>query len=806
MRCVVKRIGGDQASGRGGAGRGLRRGTVLWVGLAGVLAACLGGQASTAPPTGSLRLDSQDRSRGDNYPDTGGAPADETMSPPAFEARQAQVRADYAKLPLAFEPNQGQTDPQVKFLSRGPGYTLFLTPSEAVLSLRGTADKPKAPGGLGRTQAPSPPLPAAVLRLKLLGANAQTQVRGVDPLPGTVNYLRGKDPARWRTNLPTYAKVNYDEVYEGIDLVYYGNPQRLEYDFVVAPEADPGRIRLIFEGTSRAPRLDEQGDLVLPTALGEARLHKPVVYQEIKGERQAVAGRYVLHAHAPDPLPTAEGPGAGIQVGFEVAAYDRSQPLIIDPVLGYSTYLGGRNGGDSGSDIAVDREGQAYVTGIANSTDFPTTQEALQPTPGGGSEDAFVAKLNARGTALVYSTYLGGSDDDIGAGIAVDREGRAYVTGFTYSTDFPTTQEALQPIPSGGQDAFVAKLNTEGAALVYSTYLGGSDLDGSLGITVDREGRAYVTGFTYSTDFPTTREALQPIPSGGQDAFVAKLNARGAALVYSTYLGGSGDEEGFGIAVDREGRAYVTGGTYSNDFPTEDALQPTPNGGQDAFVAKLNAQGTALVYSTYLGGSGDEEGVGIAVDRAGQAYVTGGPTNSTDFPTTREALQPTFGGVYDAFVAKLNARGTALVYSTYLGGSEFENGSGIAVDRAGQAYVTGYTLSTDFPTKNALQSTFGGVEDAFVTKLNARGAALVYSTYLGGSSLEFGGGIAVDRAGQAYVTGQTQSTDFPTKNALQPTFGGVEDAFVTKIRDCPSQKASQGRGDVSGLMEEEDCR
>jgi hypothetical protein len=396
-----------------------------------------------------------------------------------------------------------------------------------------------------------------------------------------------------------------------------------------------------------------------------------------------------------------------------------------------------------------------------------------------------VFKLNAAGNALVYSTYLGGSADDGGNGIAVDGAGNAYVTGTTVSTDFPTANP-LQATCAGISDAFVTKLNAAGNALVYSTYLGGSRYDVGNGIAVDGAGNAYVTGFTDSTNFPTAN-ALQATFGGGvngEDAFVAKLNATGHALVYSTYLGGS-DDEGNGIAVDGSGNAYITGRTLLSTFPTANSLQATFGGGfADAFVSKLNAAGNALVYSTFLGGSGDEAGKGIAVDGAGNAYVTGF-TSSTDFPTTNPLQATSGGGVYgeDAFVAKLNATGNALVYSTYLGGSGDDFGDGIAVDGAGNAYVTGSTDSTDFPTANPLQATCAGVSDAFVTKLNAAGNALVYSTYLGGSDGDGGDGIAVDGAGNAYVTGFTSSTDFPTANPLQATYAGVSDVFVTKVPD-----------------------
>jgi Bacterial Ig-like domain (group 3)/Beta-propeller repeat len=715
-------------------------------------------------------------------------------TPQADPKAQARVLDQYGKLPLSFEANHGQADSRVKFLSRTGGYTLFLTGDEAVLAFSGSAAKRPAPKGAsgfgGATVSlkryrdtnpnldtnPNPATPQSmtggVLRMKLRNANPAARVSGVDELAGTSNYFIGNDPAKWRTNVPTFAKVKYEGIYSGIDLVYYGNQRQLEYDFIVAPGADPRRIAFDVRGAKRIRR-DEHGDLVLgmETSEDEIRWHAPVVYQEKDGVRQLVAARYAITD--------------GNRVRFELARYDRSRSLYIDPLI-YSTYLGG-SGYDNGSSIAVDAAGNAYVTGFTESTDFPVTPGAFQTScDNGGSRcefyaDVFVSKINAAGSALVYSTYLGGTGYDSGAGIAVDSGGNAYIAGSTQSTDFPITPAAFQTSSSCdpnlcGGNAFVTKIDPTGSALVYSTYLGGSKGAGGTGIAVDSAGNAYVVGSTSSSDFPT-KNPLQPNYAGGGDAFVSKFDPTGSALVYSTYLGGSSGETGYGIAVDSAGSAYVTGVTTSTDFPTEDALQPNYGGGGtyygDAFVTKINAAGSALVYSTYLGGSGGELASGIAVDSSGNAYVTG-VTASTDFPT-KNALQPANAGKTDVFVTKFNSTGSAFIYSSYLGDKEGASGSGIAADSAGNAYVIG-TAGRNFPITTGALQTIGPA--AFVTKFNSTGSGLVYSTYFGGNPTY---GITVDSVGNAYLAGTTSGAGFPLMNPLQPTFGGAEDAFVTKM-------------------------
>lgn len=693
-------------------------------------------------------------------------PVSQTVGRPAAAARSGaapRIAETYGRLPLSFEANRGQTAAQVKFLARGSGYNLFLTSTETVLALQQPERHQRADT---KEAAPF----GGVIRMRLLGGRPDAPVAGRDELPGRVSYFRGNDPAEWRTGIPTYAKVAYEDVYPGTDLVYYGNNQQLEYDFVVSPGADPHAIRLGFDGADRLD-IDAHGDLVLHTASGTLRQRKPVIYQAVNGVRREVTGGYLI----------AEG-----VVTFHLGDYDRTLPLVIDPILVYSTFVGGANT-DQDLGIAVDAVGDAYVTGQTLSADFPTTPAGAFDTTLGGTTDAFVMKLHATGSALVYSTYLGGSGGEAGRSIAVDAAGNAYVTGETSSTNFPTTAGAFDTSANGLGDAFVTKLNAAGTALVYSTYLGGGGPDFGFGIAVDGVGAAYVTGQTsktfFQTAFPTTAGAFDTTFNGGVDAFATKLNAAGTALAYSTFLGDLGLDAGLGIAVDSVGTAYVTGLTTSAKFPTTvDAFDTTFNGAIDAFVTALNGAGSALVYSTYLGGSGSETGRRIAVDAAGNAYVTG-QTASMNFPTTSGAFDTTPNGLNDAFVTNLNAAGTALVYSTYLGGSGNDLAFGIALDTAGNAYVTGQTFSGDFPTApGAFDTTLNGSSDAFATRLNAVGSALDDSTFLGGSGDDRAHAIALDAAGSRYLTGLTASGDFPTTpEAFSTTSNGGVDAFITKF-------------------------
>jgi uncharacterized repeat protein (TIGR01451 family) len=738
-------------------------------------------------------------------------------------------------LPLQFEANQGQVDRRVRFLGRGDGYTVFLTPSEAVLARRD-------PSGAA----------AHVVRMRLVGGAADPKITGLVEGPGKVNDFRGKEPSRWRNNVATYGQVRYEDVYPGVDVVFYGRQGELEYDFVVSAGADPGLIRLAFQGSS-PPRRDaqpitpvmaaaqpiipmvaaEQGDLLLDLGGEKLRLSRPVLYQEGSGSRRSVAGDFVI--------------GSTGEVGFRIGAYDASRPLVIDPVLSYSTYLGG-SARDSATGVAVDEAGNVYLTGSTYSLDFPTPGGAY-PTPQGSlaqsgtsldGPDVFVTKFrrghwpDSSELVPVYSTYLGGETTDLAAGIAVDADGNAYVTGQTFSQSFPTYPEIhptppigfecepacpFQVVNRGYSDAFVTKLDPSGA-LVYSTYLGGWFYDGARAIAVDSAGNAHVVGYTFSDDL-RLENSNQPYRGDG-DAFVAKLNANGSRLLFSTYLGGGGPDEATAVAV----RSYlvptlppccravtatlVAGTTSSADFPvTADAAQNGNRG--HAFVVRFAPAG-GIVYATRVGGGGEsrETATGVAIDTAANAYVTGF-TDSPVFPT-RNPVQAGLAWGPDAFVTRLNATGNALVYSTYLGGLGPDEATGIAVDASGNAFVTGSTSSTNFPAVRPLRG-FAGLTDAFATALAPDGT-LTYSGPVGGSRVDRGNAIAIGAGNDVFIAGETGSSNFPQPRpglggsaawdpdcgtAASPCSGSFPppDAFLVKIRDLRSG-SSDLRVSVSG--------
>jgi len=589
---------------------------------------------------------------------------------PETAAAPAMVESLH-NLPLAFEWNGGQAPAATDFLARGAGYGVSLSHGNASITLR-----------RAKTVAP------VAIELRLAGARNNPKAAGRQELPGKVNYFIGSLPSRWRTDIPTYGRVEYAGVYPGVDLAYYGRQGRLEYDFIVAPRADPSTIRMVLDG-ARALRIDAGGNLVLETGGTPVSFRKPVTYQEIAGARRSVKSDYRL--------------AGSNQVTFALASYDPRYPLIIDPSLVYSTYLGG-SGFDYGTAIAVSSAGNAYVTGYTSSLDFPT-KDAEQSYFTSYSA-IFVAELSANGASLVYSTYLGGSNYDYPYSIAVDSTGAAYVTGLTESPDFPV-RNALYGSLNGSEDAFVTKFSPGGSALVYSTYLGGSGSDYALSIAVDSGNNAYIAGSSESSDFPTTSGAYQTA-AGGSCSFVAKLNAAGTALTWSTYFGQSCSAQTTAIAIDSQQAVYVTGAAFPGLPVTAGAPQQAFGGGEhDAFIAKFDSGGDSLVYCTYLGGSQIDTGTSIAVNSSGDAYATG-LTQSSDFPTTLFALQTALGGGYDAFVAELNSTGTAWTYVTYLGGQRDDYGYGIVLDSSGDAFVAGYTLSNNLDVTEAVQPGLAG--------------------------------------------------------------------------------------------------
>jgi hypothetical protein len=730
--------------------------------------------------------------------DVGGISLGSSVKQPATPADLASA---YAELPLSFEPNQGQSGSNASFLSRGADYDVYLTPGEAVLALPRSAGDVVDPAAQPGSAVPQPVEAASLLHMSLVGADPEPTIAGQAPLPGRVNYLVGDDPGQWKTDIPTFGKVAYQGVYPGVDMVYYGNRQHLQYDFVVAPGADPGQIALRFAGADDVS-IDGNGDLVLTTPAGIVRQERPVVYQDIDGGRQTVEGSFVL--------------GEGGDVAFDLGAYDTNHPLVIDPVVVYSTYLGGGSI-DEGRGIAADAGGNAYVTGSTLSPSFPVgplggppgTEPFQQTLPGGGS-DAFVTKFGPSGE-LIYSTFLGGSSgSDIGQGIDVDSAGNAYVAGFADSFDFPTNVDTAFQVECN-EDLFLARLNANGSDLTYSTCYGGNGNDGisTANVAVDSAGNAVVAATTLSDNLFIRngfQTALAFDPGLGilNDTVVARFNTNGSgdsSLLYSSYLGGTRTEIPLGVEVNEAGRAYIGGSTESSDLPTTAnafSTSPTPDGDVFAAIVDTTAAGAAsLAYSTYVGGNSVDISGGLAVDPSGDIYL-GLFTGSTDLPTPG-GFQPSIGadGV-DSYLLRFDpdvAGTAAAVYGTYIGGNDVDQVLDVAVDPLGNAFLSGQTRSTDFPTRDPVQATSGGLDDVFVASFatsTTGDASLLYSTYLGGSGIDIGRRIDVDPASNAYVTGETQSPNFPTTpGASQPNLPSEgnppRSVFVTKIalEDAP---------------------
>ena len=686
------------------------------------------------------------------------------LSVSSLFAAHPKVTADaLGKLPVTFEANRGQFDAPVRFLSRTSRYTMFLTPNETVLQLRDA--------GAERD----------VVRWHLGGASSDPQMRGEQPLETRTNYFRGNDRRNWRTDVENFGQVRYERVYPGVDLVFRGNQGQVEYDFTLAPNANPKQIRFAFDGV-QSMNVDKTGALILHTPHGQLVQSRPLAYQDIDGHRRIVDARYRV---------------SGKSVGFALGSYDRSKPLVIDPVLVWSTYLGGSIE-DYAFALATDSSGNVYITGTAGSTDFPT----VNPIYGtkGYDWDVFVAKINAAGTAVVYSTYLSANGwNEYGQGIAVDASGNAYVTGATNATDFPgVTAGSIQPTFGGtgsNRDAFALKINAAGNAIVWATYLGGAGDDLADGITVDSSGNTYIAGETQGSVPWIGAGAIQSTYAGGYyDGFVIKIDSSGGK-VWSTYLGGSDDDYTEAIRIDGSGNAWIGGSTASTSWPgvSGSSLQSSNAGSVDATITEINAAGTAITYATFLGSGGYDYLAGMVLDSSGNIYATG-YTDSTSFPgVTGSSIQPSNAGSYDIWVAKLNSTATSVTWATFLGGSSWDEGMKLDVDSSGNVYLNGSTASTDFPTSNAIQPAFGGGDDdALAVKINAAGTAVVWSTYLGGSDADQSYGGALDSAGNYSVSGLTASSAFPgtSGSAIQPAYGGGYDGWVAKIGNSASPSLS----------------
>lgn len=655
-------------------------------------------------------------------------------------------------MPITFEQNQGQAHSGVRFVSRGASGVLYLSPDEITLMAPGKADR---------------------FRLKLHGAMPAVSLQGTGESSGTVNYFRGQEASNWLTNIPSYTQVTYKSVYPKIDLVVYGNNRQFESDFVVGSDADPSAISFAIDGKVE---VGQDGSLLAKSGAGAFQLHRPFVYQiASSGERLPVDCRYTI--------------GKGNNIGFALGQYDHSKSLVIDPVLSYSTYLGG-TASDQIFGITGDVQGNIYVTGETFSTNFPTVKPEQATNAGGG--DCFVAKFDPTGQHLLYSTYIGGTLEDRCVTIAVNLVGEAFVGGSTVSTNFPTYKpfQKKQVTTTNGyggtvtSNGFIVHLDCTGSKLIFSTYFGGGG-EGLAGIALDPLSNVYVTGITSSTKFPVTKGAFQTAcastcgtgTSRVINSFISKFSPDGQHLIYSTYLGGSNADSATGIAVDFTGSAYVSGEAHSLDFPTKNAYQAHLKGPlANAFATKLSPDGSSLIYSTYIGGTTFDSARSIAVDLFGNAYLAG-VTQSADFPTVN-AFQPQYNGLFpgyssNMFVLKLNCAGSALVYSTYLGGKNNDVAFGVSVDLSGNASVVGETGSPNFPVKAAIQPTFGGGNlDVAVANFDTKGN-LNFSTFLGGTSDEYGFAAYSDLCGSVWGAGATYSNNFPLASPYQGTFAGV---------------------------------
>jgi len=649
---------------------------------------------------------------------------------------------------LRFEPNLGQTAAQVSFLARARGQVVFVQKAGVVLKLGGTA-------GVQAVKTP----PVESLNVRFLGATGASLMAHGEPVPGATNYFLGR--TRRLSHVPAYRSIRLKDVYKGIDVVVYGREGRLEYDFVLEPGSDPSRIRLGFDGAASL-ELNGAGDLVIGTPSGRHIVqHSPVLYQIHNGIRTPVEGRFFQDR-------------AG-NVRISVPHYDRGTRLVIDPVLSWATYFGGSDR-DLAMAVAVDGSGNSFFCGKTLSTDFPV-KDPYQDQPG-GLYTVFVTRMNSSGD-LVWSTYLGGENNDAAEAIALDGSGNVYVAGWTFSSDFPVAN-AAQGTLAGSSDAFIAKLSGAGDRLIYSSYFGGAKREECYGLAVDGAGKATLCGNTESSDLPVHNAAQSAHGGGRLDAFVARFNASGSSIAYATYLGGDKDDTARAVAVDGGGAAYLAGDTASANFPVKNAYQSEKSAyGTAAFVTKLNASGS-LSYSTYLSAHSQEWAYGIDVDGSGRAVVCG-RTSSDDFPTVG-AYQDDRAGSDDTFLARFSSGGSSLEYGSYFGGSSHDWCNGIRVGADGRWSFVGITESNDYPLASADQAVLGGDRDAVVTILDPGSNTLAYSSYFGGAGADEAFGLSLDGSGNVYAAGRTESENLPVLDAEQGSLNGAEDAFLLKVR------------------------
>jgi hypothetical protein len=721
--------------------------------------------------------------------------------------KKAAVKS-YNNIQRAITKNEGQFDSSVKFSALDKNANFFFTSTgPTILLSRETVESKKRRKSSKTNSFTDNKYEKNIkkefcsIKLNIIGANKDPEIIGEEKLPWNNNYFMGNDPAKWQKNVPNFSKIRLKSIYENIDLVYYFEKNSLKYDFYIYPGADPEKIRLQFDtgdiNFGKRLEIDDKGDLQINTPFGYLIEKRPICYQIIDGEQIEINAGFKIIDNDKNIF------------SFELGERNTDYPVVIDPEIIYSTFLGGTDGIDWGFGIEIDQGGNAYLTGQLESFDFPVSSGVFMETSL-GSINGFVSKLNSSGTALEFSTYIGSTSHSEGLkDIEIDSEGNVYVAGWTHSLDYPVTANAFDKTMDGSDGAVVTKLNSNGSELMFSTYLDGSDKETVWAIDADDSGFVYVTGITSSHDFPTTPGAFDEYTDASQDGFVSKINTTEGSLVFSTYLGGGGIENCYDIVIDNNKNIYITGNSESSDFPTTDgAFNQDCTGDLDVFVTKLSSDGSSLLYSTFIGGSKKEFGYGIAIDKNNNSYVTG-ITLSEDFPVTYGAYDTTFyeevdvvdqsaghvlkthgiknpleGEKYDIFVTKLNSEGNSLVYSTYIGGNGDDFGRYPAVDNDGNVYITGYTESTDYPTSpGAYDRSHNGNMDVFVSKLNSNGTRLLYSSYFGGAEDDIGYKITIASDGNAYLTGWTASYDFPvSSNVFDESYnGGLCDIFVMSL-------------------------